>query len=376
MAPIPAGGVVAVTGAAGYIGGWIVKLLLDKGYRVKACVRDADDEKSAFLRRMPGYFSGRLTLHSCDIRAPSAFDNVFPGCHGVVHAAADLDWSKRPELRDPTSKVAGQHDLPAVYEQSCQIIIDAIIKSKTVGRLIYTSSIAAVMDEVDIHEYTRRPVLYEDRYPDEANPKRQSLQRNGYSVAKVQAERYVAKAASQQNGHWDVIIALPACTVGPILSKHQGFYSWQDVIGRIMEGKRVAQMGGYGFWSTVDVRDCAEGHIRLLESAKVQSGERYIMWSTDTPRIEDIVKGTARVLPKADIDPARQIVDTNSPEVQKHKSELKQIWSGVQLRNDRIRTATGQTFRPLEQSLRDCVESLITIAERKPRVRSNPGSKL
>jgi len=100
------------------------------------------------------------------------------------------------------------------------------------------------------------------------------------------------------------------------------------------------------------------------------------MWSTDTPRIEDIVKGTARVLPKADIDPARQIVDTNSPEVQKHKSELKQIWSGVQLRNDRIRTATGQTFRPLEQSLRDCVESLITIAERKPRVRSNPGSKL
>ena len=101
MAPIPKGGTVAVTGSAGFIGGWVVKQLLDKGYRVRACVRDVnDDEKTSFLKSMPGHASGRLTLHTADLDTPGCFDDIFRGCHGVAHLSHvstydDEDYVKR-----------------------------------------------------------------------------------------------------------------------------------------------------------------------------------------------------------------------------------------------------------------------------------------
>ena len=48
---------------------------------------------------------------------------------------------------------------------------------------------------------------------------------------------------------------------------------------------------------------------------------------------------------------------------------MRAVWAGVELRNDRIRSVVDIDFRPLDESIRDCVESLISVARVKPQLR-------
>ncbi len=332
-----------------------MRLLLDKGYRVRACVRDAaDPARTKFLEDMPGHASGRLTLHSADLDDAGCFDEIFQGCDGVCHVSHVSSYD--------------DHDY---VNRVCAHTIESVNQSGTVSRVIVTSSIAAVMDEADIQEFVSRPVLDEDRYPDEQNPRR-TPERKGYSMGKVIAQRAFSDAA-QQSGSWDAITCCPGDNVGPILSAHQkDMGPWQHNIEMMLLGE-YNQNGAYRPWMTVDVRDDAECHIRLLESADVKNGERFIAWSTDTPKVEEICASIDRLLPELGHD-APEMTDTHPERLQAREEEFRAIWAGCELRNDRMRAATGVRFRPFDESLRDCVESLLTVAKVEPKLR--PGFTL
>jgi nucleoside-diphosphate-sugar epimerase len=344
MAPVPKRGLIAVTGAAGFLGGWVVRRLLDKGYRVRACVRDVNDTaRTGFLRNMPGYASGRLTLHGADLDQAGCFDEIFAGCQGVAHVAhvstyADHDYVRR----------------------TCDHIIASVNGSGSVNRVVVTSSVAAVISEMDLQEIARRPVFYEDRYPDETNPRRTPERGQGYSMGKLIAERAFARGAAA-HGDWDAITCCPGDNVGPIQSAHQkDMGPWQHHIEGMLGG-RYEQNGVYRPWMTVDVRDDAACHIGLLESDKVRNGERYIAWSTDARNVEAVCADIDRLLPELRHQWTAPIVPF--PErLQAREAEFRAIWAKADLRNDRIKAATGVTFRPLDESIRDCVESLISLA--------------
>lgn len=355
MGPIPQGATVAVTGGAGFIGGWIVRLLLDKGYRVRACVRDAEDlEKTAFLREMPGYTSGRLTLHSANLDEAGCFDEIFKGCQGVAHV----------------SHVSTYDDQDYV-KKICDHIIASINSSGSVNRVVVTSSIAGVFGESDVQELMRRPVLYEDRYPDELDPKRSAKGGQGYSMGKLLAERAFSEAASI-SGRWDAITCCPGDNVGPILSRHQkNAGPWQHNIETMLLGEYTENViGAYRDWYTVDVRDSAEAHIRMLESVKVKNGERYIAWSTETRGVEEVCASISRLLPELGFAGAT-LVDPHPEAIQQKKPVLKAIWGGCELRNDRIKDTLGMEFRSLDTSIRDCVESLLSVGKVEARLREN-----
>ena len=40
----------------------------------------------------------------------------------------------------------------------------------------------------------------------------------------------------------------------------------------------------------------AEAHVRLLESVNVENGQRFIAWSTDAPKVEEVCASIDRLL--------------------------------------------------------------------------------
>ena len=123
--------------------------------------------------------------------------------------------------------------------------------------------------------------------------------------------------------------------------------------------------GPYRPWMTVDVRDTAACHVGALESSLVANGQRYLAWSTETRPYEDVCATIDRVLPELCHDPG-PIVDATPDRLKAREAEFRSIWAGCSLHNDRIRSVMPIDFRPLDDSIRDCVESLIAVAGVQP----------
>ena len=116
----------------------------------------------------------------------------------------------------------------------------------------------------------------------------------------------------------------------------------------------------YRPWSPVDVRDCARGHVRLLQSLTAKSGERYIAWLAEQYTLEYISTRIGELFPELGYEPPAPTEDPNA--IPGKKEELEDIWlRKTTMKNDRMR-GQGVVFRPFDESLRDCVESLISVA--------------
>ncbi|KAL2942061.1 Tetraketide alpha-pyrone reductase 1 [Bienertia sinuspersici] len=123
--------VVCVDGASGYIASWLVKLLLNRGYTVKATVRDP--KKVDHLRSLEGA-KERLHLLPANLLEEGSFDAAVEGCEGVFHTASPFYH----DVKDPQVELLD----PAV--KGTNNVLNACAKFSSIKRVVLTSSMAAV----------------------------------------------------------------------------------------------------------------------------------------------------------------------------------------------------------------------------------------
>lgn len=273
----PTDGPVAVTGASGYIGSWIVKDFADVGYTVRACVRDLNNpDKVDHLRALNDEgLRGSVELFQGDIWKAGSYDEAFADCSAVIHAGAAVGYNR---------------ETPQEVYDGCftenQHVLDSALRSGTMKRFVFTSSFAAVgHPRPQGYVFTENDWCgdniegYRGRWTDEMIPKNRDI---AYAMAKAASEKMLYKH-SEDDGTWDAMAILPLHVIGPLMCKnHDQGWSWQNCIRYMLEGQPYKKSrGGRMLWNNVDVRDVARAHRLCAESNVATNGSRYILSAKD-----------------------------------------------------------------------------------------------
>jgi len=224
-----------VTGATGFLGSHVARILADQGAELRLLVRPTSN-----LRNLEGLKAETATG---DLRDAASLEKAIAGCDSVFHVAADY----RLWVRDPAELYRSNVD-------GTRAILEAARKNG-VRRMVYTSSVATIGFNSNGHP------------ADEDSPVSLADMIGHYKRSKFMGEQLVLQAG--RNG-MHVVTVNPTTPIGERDIK-------PTPTGRIVVDFLKRKFPAYvetGL-NLVDVRECAAGHVAALEKGK--PGERYIL---------------------------------------------------------------------------------------------------
>ncbi|GAB2218392.1 hypothetical protein Droror1_Dr00001615 [Drosera rotundifolia] len=318
MAGVGAGKVVCVTGASGYIASWIVKQLLQRGYTVKASVRDPDNpKKTEHLRTLDGA-NERLHLFKANLLEEGAFDSGVEGCEGVFHTASPFYH----DVQDPQTELLD----PAV--KGTLNVLGSCAKFPSIKRVVLTSSVAAVA-------YNRRPrtpeVVVDETWWSDQEMLREV--KSWYALSKTLAEDAAWKFAREKG--IDLVTINPAMVVGPLLQPTLNTSA--AAVLNLINGSKTFPNSSFGW---VNVKNVANAHILAFEVPSASG--RYCLVET-VVHYSELVKILHELYPSVPLPDKSADDKPFAPTFQVSKEKTKSL---------------GVEFIPLKVSLKETVDSL------------------
>lgn len=312
-----------VTGATGFVGGHVARLLAERGDSVRVTYRD-----SARLPRVGGIDAEPV---KADVLDRAAMRRALRGCEIAFHSAGYVN--SRPVER-----------VWRINALSPRVVVEAAA-AEGVRRVVLTSTAAAI------------GIAPEPEAADEAHVYRAGGAGMAYADSKHEGERE-ALAAGARLGV-EVVVVNPSYVLGvPVERRNPGETSTRTVANYLL-GRLPAVVDGAT--NIVDVRDVAAGH--LAAAGRGDPGERYILggynvgWVDLIDRIAAVsgVHHPLLVLPR-DVATLARLQDAAGlpgPIAPEALILMAQNW---RYSSRKAKRELSYRTRPLEQTLADTVE--------------------
>lgn len=336
-----------VTGATGYVAGWLVKRFLEEGINVHAAVRNPEDKiKLAHLDALAAKASGNIRYFKSDLLEPGSYAEAMDGCEVVFHTASPFTTN----VKDPQRELID----PAV--KGTQNVLEQANKTESVKRVVLTSSCAAIYTDCSDLELTPNGVFTEEIWNTTA-----SLKHQPYSFSKTLAEKEAWKMAKAQN-RWDLVVVNPSMVMGPSLNAKTNTSESMNLLKQMGDGTMKSGVPNAGV-GVVDVRDLAEAHYQagLKQNAK----GRHIINGHNTNFLElaQILHtdfGNRYAVPNKALP--KWLLMIIGPMVNKVvtrrwvRNNINMHWKA---KNDKSKKELEITYRPLQETMCDGFEQLI-----------------
>lgn len=338
---------VLVTGATGYVAGWLVRLLLEKGITVHAAVRDPDNKnKIDHLLQLAKKTKGKLKFFKTDLLEEDSYTKAMKGCELVYHTASPFT----SKIKDP------EKDLLNPAKLGTRNVLQSANLVKTVKRVVVTSSCAAIYgDNIDLQS------TLGNIYTEEIWNTSSSLHHQAYSYSKVMAEKE-AWSIQQQQKRWDLVVINPSLVIGPALNLDSITSESFNILKQFGDGSIKPGVPNLGI-GVVDVRDLAFAHFQAGFLPKASG--RHIVSGYNTSLLEmakALVPSFGEKYPLPRRELPKWIIWLVGPLLNKNLTRefiKKNVGYPFIADNSKSIEQLKVTYRPLQESMEDTFRQMI-----------------